>query len=104
MRDGMTKIKTFTNETEAHMELNRLKAVGIVAFIEADNCGGIHPHLDLTSGVHLLVADEDQEQALAVLSDSTDYITSPAWICESCGENIEPGFDTCWKCGATSGS
>ena len=104
MRDGMTKIKTFTNETEARMELNRLKAVGIVGVIEVDNCGGMRPHLDLTSGVHLLVADEEQEQALAVLSDSTEDIVIPAWVCDSCGENIEAGFDTCWKCGANSDS
>lgn len=100
MRDGMTIIKTFTSETEAQIALNHLKAMGVAGFIEADNCGGMRPHLDLTHGVHLLVADQDREQALALLLDSAEEVVVPPWTCQSCGEEIQANFDACWKCGA----
>ncbi len=103
MRDGMTRIKTFTNETEAQLVLNNLIARGVTGLIEVDNCGGMRPHMDLTGGVHLLVSVEDEEKALAVLNETDQNNKLPAWTCGSCGENIEAGFDTCWKCGATVG-
>lgn len=100
MRDGMTVIKTFTSETAAQVVLNRLQALGVTAVIQVDNFGGMHPHFDLTRGVHLLVADQDREQALALLEDSAEASDLPAWTCSACGEQIEGGFDKCWKCGA----
>ena len=99
MRDGMTIIKSFTNETEAQVDLARLQAMGITAVIEADNCGGMRPHMDLTCGVHLLVTGLDCEKAAAILQENVVQAVSEAWACNSCGENIEAGFDTCWNCG-----
>ena len=63
-------------------------------------CGGMRPHMDLTSGVHLLVADQDRDQSLALLCDSVEKIVSSPWACPACGEEIKAGFDTYWKCGA----
>lgn len=99
MRDGMSIIKSFTNETEAQVALARLQAMDITAVIEADNCGGMRPHMDLTCGVHLLVAGLDCEKAAAILVNSANEPITEAWTCSSCSENIEAGFDTCWKCG-----
>ena len=100
MRDGMTIIKTFTSETAAQLALNHLKAMGVAGLIEADNAGGMYAQLDLTHGVHLLVSDQDREQALALLSDSAEKPVAAPWTCNSCGEEVETGFDACWKCGA----
>jgi hypothetical protein len=99
MRDGMAIVKSFTNETEAQVALAHLQAMGITAVIEADNCGGMRPHMDLTCGVHLLVTGLECEKAAAILQDSDTQPGPEAWTCESCGENIEAGYDTCWKCG-----
>ena len=99
MRDGMTIIKSFTNETAAQVALAHLEAMDITAVIEADNCGGMRPHMDLTCGVHLLVAGLDCEKAVAILEGSAEQPTTEAWTCSGCHEKIEAGFDTCWKCG-----
>ena len=99
MRDGMSVVKSFTNETEAQVALAHLKAMNINAMIEADNCGGMRPHMDLTCGVHLLVAGLDCEKAAALLKDSGEENPAEPWTCVSCGEEIEGGFDACWKCG-----
>jgi len=99
MRDGMAIVKSFTNETEAQVALAHLQAMGITAVLEADNCGGMRPHMDLTRGVHILVAGLECEKAAAVLEEASASGESEGWICSSCGENIEAGFDTCWKCG-----
>ncbi len=99
MRDGMSIIKTYTSETEAQFALNHLLAMDIKAMIQKDNCGGMRPHMDISIGVDILVADEQREQALAVLeAPQSDSVTEP-WNCSACGEDIEAGFDACWKCG-----
>lgn len=99
MRDGMAIVKSFTNETEAQVALAHLEAVGITALIEADNCGGMRPHMDLTCGVHLLVKGLECEKAAALLKNAVEQTATEPWTCASCGENIEAGFDACWKCG-----
>lgn len=99
MRDGMSIVKSYTNETEAQIALAHLKAEGITAVLEADNCGGMRPHMDLTCGVHLLVAGLECDKAAALLQDSVPQPLAEGWTCPSCGESIEPGFDACWKCG-----
>ncbi len=100
MRDGMSIVKSYTNETEAQIALAHLQAEGITAVIEADNCGGMRPHMDLTCGVHLLVTGLDCEKAAALLQDAKADPITEAWTCSSCNEKIEAGFDTCWQCGA----
>jgi len=97
----MTIVQSFINHAEAELALGHLTAMGIVGLIEVDNCGGMRPHMDLTGGVHLLVVDEDREQALVLLNQSAEKIVSKPWTCGSCGEEIEAGFDACWKCGAS---
>ena len=99
MRDGMFIIKTFSNETEAQFTLNHLLALEVNALIEKDNCGGMRPHMDISMGVDLLVANEDRDKALAVLEAPVTDLAAEPWTCGACGESIEAGFDACWKCG-----
>jgi len=99
MRDGMSIIRTFSNETEAQLALNHLLALGVEALIEKDNCGGMRPHLDISSGVNILVATADLENATAALEEPVTDLSAAPWTCSKCSENIEAGFDTCWNCG-----
>ena len=99
MHDGMSILKTFTNETEAQMALNHITALGVSALLQMDNCGGMRPHFDISRGVDLLVADDDLEKAKAALEAPVTDLSAEPWTCPSCGENIEAGFDVCWKCG-----
>ncbi len=99
MRDGMSLVKTFSNETEAQLVLNHLLALGVSALMEKDNCGGMRPRLDISSGVDILVPNDELETALAALQEPVTDLTAEPWTCPSCGEAIEAGFDACWKCG-----
>ena len=99
MRNGMTIVKSFINNAEAQLALSQLEAMGIKGLIEVDNCGGMRPHMDITGGVHLLVGDDELEQAAKLLSGLAEKVISGPWTCASCGENSEAGFDACWNCG-----
>lgn len=99
MRDGMTRLRTFTSEIDGRIALGRLEDLGIHAFLQTDNCDGMHPHLDLLTGVHLLVADADLAKAREILAETGEAPPGPPWICPACGEDSEAGFDACWNCG-----
>ena len=98
MRDGMTRLETYTSEIEAEIAKGRLESLGVTVVLEKDNCGGMRPHLDLQAGVKLYVPDEEIDKAREILGDKSVATTTGVWVC-SCGEEIDGSFDACWKCG-----
>jgi hypothetical protein len=48
----------------------------------------------------LVVEDADEARSLKVLERAAAPIAGDPWICEGCGERLEPQFTTCWRCGA----
>ena len=99
MRDGWIILQTFSSELEAQAACSLLEARGLQALVEGDNCGGMRPHFDYTSGVKLLVPEEDAVQAQELILAKVPPKSGDSWLCIDCGENIEAGFGTCWKCG-----
>jgi hypothetical protein len=98
MRDGMTRLETYTSEIEAEIAKGRLENLGVSVVLEKDNCGGMRPHLDLQAGVKLFVPDDQVDKAREILA--TEPVPSTgSWVCQGCAEEIEGRFDTCWKCG-----
>ncbi len=98
MHAGLTLLETYLSELDAEFALRHLKALGVRAIVEKDNCGGLQPQLDLR-GIKLLVADADLEKARAVLAEAAVPVDAPAWTCSDCGQEVEAGFGTCWQCG-----
>ncbi len=98
MRDGMICVETYGSELEAEMALGQLQAMGITATLGHDDSGGMMPQLDQIVGISVLVYQEDAAQARAILT-GTGGDGSGAWTCPACGEEGEPGYDACWKCG-----
>jgi hypothetical protein len=47
----------------------------------------------------LYVADADEPRALRALRRAETSEAGAPWTCEECGENLEPQFTTCWRCG-----
>jgi hypothetical protein len=45
--------------------------------------------------------DADEARARDVLQQLREPVTGLPWRCSSCGEESEPQFGTCWKCGQT---
>ncbi|HEY2465019.1 MAG TPA: DUF2007 domain-containing protein [Steroidobacteraceae bacterium] len=52
----------------------------------------------------LLVEDELEAAALRALEQAAAAPTGAPWVCTQCGEQLEPQFTTCWRCGAASWS
>ncbi len=102
MRDGLKIIRKFATEAEANLALSLLQSAGLAAELATDNCDGMYPQLDLLVGVALLVPAADEEQARELLENEAEPVQKTPWDCPACGEHIEAGFDTCWKCGASS--
>ena len=50
----------------------------------------------------LYVDDADEQAALRALARAAAAPTGTPWICEYCGEALEPQFTSCWRCGALS--
>ena len=47
----------------------------------------------------LYVNDGDERYALSLLARAAKATDGAPWICEQCGESLEPQFTTCWRCG-----
>lgn len=61
-------VKTYNSRLEAELDKSLLDSQGIQAMISVDDAGGMRPDLLWnTSGVRLLVKDEDAENALKLL-------------------------------------
>jgi hypothetical protein len=45
------------------------------------------------------VAEADEQRALRALARAQTSQAGASWICEECGENLEPQFTCCWRCG-----
>jgi hypothetical protein len=47
----------------------------------------------------LYVDDSDEGFALSVLARGAATPAGAPWVCLDCGEQIEPQFTQCWRCG-----
>jgi hypothetical protein len=48
----------------------------------------------------LMVADELEAAALRALEKAAAAPAGAPWVCAQCGEQLEPQFTSCWRCGA----
>jgi Putative prokaryotic signal transducing protein len=48
----------------------------------------------------LYVDDADERFALGALARAAAAPTGKPWTCAACGEQLEPQFTQCWRCGA----
>lgn len=47
----------------------------------------------------LWVEDDLESSALRALQKADSAPTGDNWTCSQCGEQLEPQFTTCWRCG-----
>lgn len=64
------KIITFSSWHEAELAKGFLSVKGINAVVFGDDYGGIQPGLSFSTGVKLLVKEEDAEKAKGILHDA----------------------------------
>jgi ribosomal protein L40E len=52
----------------------------------------------------LFVEDDDESAALRALARAASAPSGTPWICNECGERLEPQFTNCWRCGTAAQS
>jgi len=68
--DPTVRLATFGSDTEAHVARSLLESNGIPCFIAKDDCGGMRIHLQLSTGVSLIVRKSDAELATRILQEA----------------------------------
>ena len=73
MASDIVEVAKFFNRVEAEIACARLRADDIAAYLKTDDAGGLHPELDFTRGIMLMVLEDDEETARVLLtSDAAD--------------------------------
>ncbi|MDH3607133.1 MAG: DUF2007 domain-containing protein [Acidimicrobiia bacterium] len=68
MADDIVEIARFFNVMEGEVACAQLRAEEIKVYLKTDNAGGIHPELNFTRGIRVMVLAEDEDRARKVLS------------------------------------
>ncbi|PLY06087.1 MAG: hypothetical protein C0625_10675 [Arcobacter sp.] len=92
------ELKTVYSEMEAQILMTHLNEENIDCIIDKDDAGGMHPHLQATTGVKILVKKEDLEKAKKIINTKNSEKLG-SWICKKCNELHQGQFSVCWNCG-----
>jgi Putative prokaryotic signal transducing protein len=80
---------------------NLLIAAGIESELRNQYLAGALGDLPmLETWPQLWVEDALEAAALRALEKAAAAPSGAPWICEQCGEQLEPQFTTCWRCGS----
>lgn len=73
----MARIDRFVSRADADLACGLLQVHGIDAFVSGDDAGGMRPDIPFgIGGTAVVVADEDLEEALAILDEPIDASVS----------------------------
>ena len=70
MSDEIVELARYFDAIEGEVVCARLRAEGIKAYLKTDNAGGIHPELNFTRGVRLMVLAGDEERARELIESA----------------------------------
>ncbi len=80
---------------------NILIAAGIDSDLRNQFLAGAIGELPMMETWPQLYVDEaDEYRALRALAKAAAPTTGSPWNCADCGEQLEPQFTSCWRCGA----
>ena len=68
MADELVEVARFFNRVEAEVACAILRSGELAAYLKTDNAGGLHPELDFTKGIRLMVLAADEKTAQDLLS------------------------------------
>ena len=70
MKDSdLVVLRTFENVVAAELAKSALEAADVDSFIQADDAGGMRPHISMNR-VRLVVRSEDAEEAAQILASN----------------------------------
>jgi Putative prokaryotic signal transducing protein len=97
----MKRIAKASGIVEATLWHDMLTAAGIEASVQRmylqGSVGEVPPH---EAALEIWVAHEEQVERARELIDDLRHAPQRRWFCSNCKEQIEGGFEQCWKCGA----
>jgi hypothetical protein len=80
---------------------NVLTAAGIDSELRNQYLAGALGDLPmLETWPQVWVADALESAALRALQNAATAPAGAPWVCPQCGEELEPQFTACWRCGA----
>jgi hypothetical protein len=80
---------------------NVLVSAGIECEVRNQYLAGAIGELPMMETWPQLYVDEvDEKRALRALAIAASPVAGSPWVCEECGERLEPQFTSCWRCGA----
>jgi hypothetical protein len=83
---------------------NVLLTAGILSELRNQYLAGALGDLPmLETWPQLFVEDADEPAAIRALAAAEVMPAGPPWTCVRCGEQLEPQFTECWRCGAAPG-
>jgi hypothetical protein len=97
----LKRIYSSFNLAAVHHARNLLEAAGIRAVVRNEylsSAMGDLPPAECQAELWLL-RDLDAERAARILS-LQEHAEETPWDCSACGEQAEPQFTQCWRCGA----
>lgn len=103
----MKQVFVARNPTEAHFVKGVLETRGIAAEVRGEALWGTQGDLIPDNLPTVWVLDDRQApEAVRILeeyssSTSVTGLAAHGWRCPGCGEQLEPQFSECWKCGAS---
>ncbi len=68
MADEIVEVGKFFNRLEAEVACAKLRADDISAYLKTDDAGGLHPELDFSRGIRLMVLAGDVASARELLT------------------------------------
>ncbi len=65
--DDLVVVRTFSSVIEADVAKSALDAAEVESFVQADDAGGMRPHMAFAQGARLIVRYEDAGRAAKIL-------------------------------------
>jgi hypothetical protein len=95
-----------SDRTVAHLLRGALEAEGVVALVQGEQLFGLQGEVPAGPALELRVCILDDEQLPKAERVVREWLAARArpsdeapWRCAGCGEQHEPQFATCWRCG-----
>ena len=97
-----------SDRTVAHLLRGALETEGIAAIVNGEHLTSLQGEIPVgpSAEFEVSVLDEQQissaERIVAAWRAQEEIdLARGTWRCEPCGEEHDPQFSTCWKCGVT---
>jgi hypothetical protein len=100
----MQCIHQTSDRTRAQLLRGALESEGIAAFVQGEHLTALQGEVPVGASFEYRVCIVDDDQLPRARSFARQWLASGAgaasWVCEGCGEVLEPQFESCWKCAA----